>query len=179
MRGKLLAIGKGCITLQLFQDASLAELEGKDLEIEIKPYRANRSLSANAYYWSLTNKLASALHISNNFMHNLLLQRYGTFEEIDGSLVFVDIPVDGEDKIMESTDIHLKPTGARTGEYIECFLIKGSHRYNTKEMTRLIEGVQSEAKDLGIETRTPAELEEIMRLYEQNIRRKNNDTIRD
>jgi hypothetical protein len=34
-------------------------------------------------------------------------------------------------------------------------LYKGSHLYDTKEMSRLIDYIVEEAKDLGIETMTP------------------------
>ena len=44
----------------------------------------------------------------------------------------------------------------KTGVQIQCFF--GSHTYDTKEMSRLIEGTVSEAKELGIDTRTPEEI---------------------
>lgn len=46
-----------------------------------------------------------------------------------------------------------------------CF---GSSSYDTKQMARLLEGITNECRDLGIETRTPDELAEIMSLTEGN-----------
>jgi hypothetical protein len=37
--------------------------------------------------------------------------------------------------------------------------LRGSHTYDTKEMSRLIDGVVEAAKELGIETLTPEQLE--------------------
>jgi hypothetical protein len=37
--------------------------------------------------------------------------------------------------------------------------MRGSHTYDSREMSRLIDGTVSEAKELGIETLSPAELE--------------------
>ena len=38
---------------------------------------------------------------------------------------------------------------------------RGSHTYDTKEMSILIDGTVADAKELGIETMTPAELAEM------------------
>ena len=40
-------------------------------------------------------------------------------------------------------------------------IYRGSHTYDTKEMSLLIDGTVMEAKELGIETMTPAELAEM------------------
>jgi hypothetical protein len=38
-------------------------------------------------------------------------------------------------------------------------VMRGSHTYDTREMSRLIDGTVEEAKELGIETLTPEQLE--------------------
>ena len=40
-------------------------------------------------------------------------------------------------------------------------MIKGSSEYDTGEMSRFIDGVISECKELGIQTMTPDEIEEL------------------
>ena len=45
-------------------------------------------------------------------------------------------------------------------------MLRGSHDYNSSEMATLVSGIVQEAKQLGIETLTPAELEQ-MRYMEQ------------
>ena len=40
----------------------------------------------------------------------------------------------------------------------------GTHLYNTKEMSTFINGVIQEAQQLGIETKTPQEIAELMSL---------------
>ena len=42
----------------------------------------------------------------------------------------------------------------------------GTHLYNTAEMSKFIEGVVQEAQSLGIETKTPNEIAEMMSLWE-------------
>lgn len=44
--------------------------------------------------------------------------------------------------------------------------MRGSHDYDTKEMTILLDGMIQEAQSVGIETLTPDQLAE-MRAYEQ------------
>ena len=46
----------------------------------------------------------------------------------------------------------------------------GSSRYNTAEMSHLLDGLIYECKVLGIETATPEELERMKQLYDQNRR---------
>ena len=41
-------------------------------------------------------------------------------------------------------------------------VMRGSHTYDTKEMSRLIDGTVQEAKEHGIETLPPDELERMM-----------------
>ena len=58
--------------------------------------------------------------------------------------------------------MHAKPVGKGSADgkpFIHYALIKGSHLYDSKEMSLLIDGIVSECKELGIETLTPAELE--------------------
>lgn len=40
-------------------------------------------------------------------------------------------------------------------------IYRGSHTYDTKEMSVLIDGTVADAKELGIETATPAEIAEM------------------
>lgn len=41
-------------------------------------------------------------------------------------------------------------------------LMRGSHTYDSREMSELIKGTIQEAEDLGIETLTPRELEQML-----------------
>lgn len=144
------------------------ELKGCDkLSLEIKKYRAKRSLDANAYYWTLITKLARVIDVSNAEQHNRMLQLYGYPEVIDGKHVLMVIPETEEahDKVMKAEEYHLKPTSdVREGNdgimYRTYILMRGSRTYNTEEMARLISGLISECKDAGIpdsEIATPDE----------------------
>ena len=156
--------------LGLNQDAREAFEQLKEcelLDIRIKKHRKKRSLDANAYYWVLITKLAKVLDLSNAELHNMCLGRYGQPEIFEGKSVFVTIPdtEESEIKVRNATDYHLQPTSqVREGNdgimYRTYRLLRGSHTYNTEEMSRLITGLIIMCKDARIpdsEIATPEE----------------------
>ena len=54
--------------------------------------------------------------------------------------------------------------------------MRGSHTYDSREMSELIKGTIQEAEDLGIETLTPRELEQILGKWNPR-RKKRNEKI--
>lgn len=79
--------------------------------------------------------------------------------------------------IDEAQSYHLKPTSqVKEGKggvmYRTYMMLKGSSEYDTKEMSRLIDGLVSECKEMGIETMPPEELERMMAAYEKKIKKR-------
>lgn len=163
--------GKLTVTLesQGMDAGEAAELQKLDrLDVEIKKHRKKRSLDANAYYWALVGKIGKATGSSNNRIHNMLLDRYGELERMpDGSLAPFCIRDDVD--YLEFPYPHLKPTQKTLSKgdrlYRWYYQIKGSSGYDTKEMSRLIDGAVSECRELGIETLPPEELGRMMAAY--------------
>ena len=142
--------------------------DGVRVALKVSKHTKKRSMDANAYYWQLIGKLAGALNISNSYCHNVMLRRYGVLEQIDGKPVYLVIPDtdEAEKNADESETYHIKPTSnVREGNdgmmYRTYMLLKGSHRYSTDEMSRLISGLVDECKQCGIETMSPDELARI------------------
>ena len=131
----------------------------KELNIEIKEHREKRSLNANAYFHVLVDKIAEVQGVSHSEIHNHLISEYGFVDEDIKNIILDDnIPWQKLD------NIHLRPTTFTkvldNGRlYRVYYVMRGSHTYDTKEMSRLIDGTVSEAKELGIETMTPNEIE--------------------
>lgn len=185
--GKLYGISKDYMSskflLTFITDQNVTEqvdnIKDVCLSVSAKKYRKKRSLDANAYYWQLLTKLADVLQISNPHLHNIMLRKYGQFESIEGKMIYVVVPDDenGVQIADEAETFHIKPTseiktandGSRFRTYI---MLRGSSTYNTKEMSTLINGLVEDCKEQGIETLTTDQLEEMMRLYEQNWRKK-------
>lgn len=139
-------------------------------DIDITEHKEKRSLTANAYYWVLLSKIAKALKLTMTEVHNQLLSEYGVIDTEIGSVILRD-----DIEWQKLQEIHLRPTTATrvldNGKlYRVYFVIKGSHNYDTKQMTDLINGVVQEAKQLNIETLTPRELADMMKRYKQKVR---------
>lgn len=178
-KGKILDIKrsfpdrKALITVQLETDpADVEELKGQELTVIMKKYRKKRTLNANDYYWVLCTKIAEKRHVSKTEMHNILLAEYGAEQVTDGAFEWsLKSPTfDWTKSITE----HYRPSGRTvstdSGELPLYWVIRGSHTYDTEEMSRLIDGTVYEAKEHGIETASPDEIERIKaawRAYEQ------------
>lgn len=77
--------GKLTILFEPIEDFRQTYDELKDYEkltLEIKPYRAKRSLDANSYLWVLLDKLADKLNITRWQAYLNELKSHGAFEYI-------------------------------------------------------------------------------------------------
>ena len=124
--------------------------------VEIKRHRKRRSLDQNAMYWSVLGQIAKALGVSNNYAHNMMLRRYGQAERYGDKAVYVVLPdtEEAEKQANEAETYHVRPTSqvkeGKDGNYRTYILLRGSSTYDTAEMTRLIDGVMDEAKQMGL-----------------------------
>ncbi len=133
---------------------------------DIKPHSKRRSLGQNAYYWVLLAKVADAMKISKPECHNEMLRAYGQPFIAGGAAVRALIPdtEEAEKKVLRDATTHLAPTSQTTtlkdGKTYRTYVVmRGSHGYDTAEMTALLDGLIQEARQLDIETATPDELE--------------------
>lgn len=127
--------------------------ENKDYVVEIKEYRQKRSLNANAFFWVLVGQIADKLQTSPEEVYLSLLSDYGTYTFLIVKPNLVD-RVKAEWRTVEELG-EVNVNGSK-GVQLKCYF--GSSTYNTKEMSRLIEGTVYEAKELDIDTRTPEEI---------------------
>lgn len=146
--------------------SDLETLTGCDaLDITAKRHREKRSLNANSYFHVLTGKIAEANGTTLTHEKNAFIREYGQYEYIDGMIPTVTVKAEYEDRMLEMESVHLK-TIERPGEVVKMAFLRGSHTYDTKEMSRLIDGVVEAAKELGIETLTPEQLERMKAAWE-------------
>lgn len=138
--------------------SDLENLQNKDLDVLAKPHREKRSLNANAYFHVLSGKIAEKLGTSLTHEKNRLIREYGQYEVIDGMIPTLTAKEKYEDKMLDIEGVHLKVV-ERPGGTVKMAVMRGSHTYNTAEMSRLIDATVEEAKELGIETLTPDQLE--------------------
>ena len=133
----------------------LTKLKDEQIDVTIKKYRERRSLSSNGYLWTLIGKIAEAITppLNKDEVYIEMLKRYG-----QGGIVSVQ--KDKADDVLRAFDYYVpKGEGRVNGkEFIHMMVYVGSSKYDSKEMYLLIQGVASEAQELGIETLTPSEL---------------------
>lgn len=124
------------------------------LSIEIKPYRAHRSLNANAYAWKLIGQIADVVRAGKDEIYLLMLKRYGQSELVS---VLAHIPIEQYLKYYEEAGE--SDLNGKTFKHYRVF--KGSSEMDSREMSILIDGIVSEAKHLGIQTETPNQIAEM------------------
>lgn len=159
------------LTFQIEGDITnaLDDITGKPLRLKAVQWREKRSLDSNAYMWVLTSKIAQKMGSTSEAEHRRQMQEYGIIDTIDGGAIAITLHrkvnidlIDGYWKFCkESAD----------GRFRSYLRIKPTREYDTKEMTYFLEKVIEEAKELGIETATPEELERMEQLYEQSQKR--------
>lgn len=126
-------------------------------EAVIKEYREKRSLTANAYFHVLCTKIAAVLRTDIDSVKRDLVKRYGTAAIVNGNPVTITIP---KGVLAETYYPYCEwINGDKDGDTY--LLMKQTHVMDTKEFARLIDGTVDDAKDLGIETLPPDELEKL------------------
>lgn len=131
--------------------------QGKQYELILKKRTRKRSLDANRYFWQLLDKMADVLERRKEDLYLEYVKQCGPFKDFtlteDEAKTFkVAWSMLGTGWPTEQVDYD------EDGENIILRAYYGSSRYNTKQMSRLIDMVVEDAKELGIETMTPDEL---------------------
>lgn len=128
--------------------------QDKQKIFEIKEKKKKRSLTANSYYWSLLNQLASVMRMDNQECHFLMLKRYGQYEVVS---IRSDVSLHSYFKYYEEIG-----KGTVNGkEFTHYKIYKGSSQMDSKEFAILLDGVRSECEEVGIPTLTPSEIAQL------------------
>ncbi|MBR1750021.1 MAG: hypothetical protein IJ740_18735 [Ruminococcus sp.] len=133
----------------------------KQYVITVKEHKKKRSLDANAYFWVLCDKLSEKLRIPKTDIYRSYIK------EIGGVSDTVCVVEKAADKLCEAwednglgwqTDrIQSKLEGC-----VNVVLYYGSSKFDTAQMSRLIDMVVQDCKQFGIPTYDPEELERLV-----------------
>ena len=135
--------------------------QDRDKVFEIKEYKEKRSLNANNYAWKLMAEIGNVLRKSKEEVYLQMLRDYGQQEFVS---MLSSINPRGYFKYYDEAG----RSNLNGKEFTHYRIYKGTSEYDTREMSIFIDGVVQEAKQLGIETRTPEELEELKRLWDND-----------
>lgn len=129
-------------------------------EVEIKPKKRKRSLDANAYMWVLCDKIAKVAGTTKEAVYLDTVRDVGVFDYI----MVADKAVDAFIEKWKTNGIGWHAEKHHKAKVEGCTVIiayYGSSTYDTKQMSRLVDMIVQMAKELGIETMTPKELEQL------------------
>lgn len=132
---------------------------GKELSVEIKPYRARRSLDANAYCWVLCQKLSEKLNCTKEDVYKEAIRKAGQFDFI----AVTDKATEQFIKAWQSKGLgwYAEALESKIDGCKKIMVYYGSSVYDSKEMAHLIDYIVSECKEQGIETLPPWEVERL------------------
>ena len=151
----------------------LRPLVKQKISAEIKKWRKRRSLNANSYYWELVGKLSKHFELDMIQTHNQMLRRYSEpWLNQDDELQCWYVPAETDLDHMQDMHFGIMETGVwlQGQQYVRVCLLVPSHLMDSKQMSRLIDGVVGECKEAKIETIPPEELKRMLdswRSYEK------------
>lgn len=151
---------RGRLTLDLEGDfrQTYDRLKDADLEVAFEKWSDDRSLKSNAYLWALIGKIANALRESKEVIYLDMLKSYG-----QGGAVSVEekFAADFERTYKYHEFLGSSMLNGKLFNHYRFWV--GSSEYNRSEFAILLDGVVNEAKNLGIEVKSPEEIESIMK----------------
>lgn len=162
--------GKPLLTLSVNQKQTAIncfdELKSKEkLTFKIGRYTESRTNDANRYFWALCEKLAEKLNVTKIEVYLTSIREVGVFydDEIEPEKVQhrrKAWEMIGTGWLTERVDF----SADGNKEVIRFYY--GSSSYNKKQMSRLIDNVVQDCQALGIETRTPEQIANLISLWE-------------
>ena len=163
--------GKQIITISVCADftARFDELKDFDVDIEIKKHREKHSSAAMKYCWVLCKKIADRLsdekvtHTKEDVYRNAI-REVGVWRDeefdIDAAKTFSTAwQMLGVGWLTEQVDF------THDGERVIVRFYYGCSKYNTKQMSRLIDNLVQDCHALGIETDTPEQIAKYKALW--------------
>lgn len=161
--------GKAILNLQINEKQSAMkafdDLHNEEkLSVKIGKFREKRSLNSNSYAWKLISELAENQGLSKEEVYRKYIKEIGVCRQ-------VEIDEKAADTLIHSWGLHgigwlseKLDYGEHDG-FVLINLYYGSSTYNKKQMSRLIDSIVQDCKAVGIETKTPDQLAEMLSLW--------------
>lgn len=165
--------GKPKLTLELNDKAAALSMydelhTDERLSIKISKFKEKRSLNANNYAWQLMTQIAENQGITKEEVYKHHIKEIGVCRQ-------VEIDEKAVDTLIYSWQLHGLGWFAEKLDYGEnegfvlINLYYGSSTYNKRQMSRLIDNIVQDCKELGIETKTPTELANMLSLWKAGV----------
>lgn len=141
------------------------EMGDKDkLSIEVKPFRARRSLDANAYCWVLMDKLAEKTGESKEAVYKQYITNIGGNSEV------VCVKNSAVERLRQGWQKNgigwqTETFESKISGCTNVVLYYGSSVYDSAQMSRLLDLIIQDCKEQGIPTETPNEIARLKALW--------------
>lgn len=157
VKSAVYADGRLCLEIAAREGRRFA-YEFKPGEYEIKRKGKKRSLDANAYAWVLIHKIAEAVNISPVKVYRNTICDMGNIAH-RGSLPDTDIQGACRDWEAHGIGWQTVVLDSNRAGWKNVLFYPGSSQYDTAQMSRFIDLLIQEARNLDIETLPPEKLE--------------------
>lgn len=157
------------ITFSINEPSAINEVHNlkscEKLSIKAEPYKKKRSLDANALLWLSIGKIANAMTPPADKwdIYLLMLKRYGKYTYI---CVKPNVVEAVKEQWRECEVIGEVNINGQKAVQMLCYF--GSSTYDTAEFSRLLDGVISEMKEMGLEAPTSQEMRRALEQWEKN-----------
>lgn len=137
--------------------------QDKEQLFEIKEHKAKRSLTANAYAWTLIGKISEVVGNTKEEVYREYIKNKGIYQVITMNskavATFKKIWTEqGLGWLCETSETKIEGLTDVVAYY-------GTSSYNTRQMANFIDYIVNEAKELDIETLPPAEIQRLKDLW--------------
>lgn len=161
--------GKPMLTLEINErsefESLVDEMRDKDkLSIEVKPFRAKRSLDANAYAWVLMDRLAEKLRKSKTEIYREYIKDIGGVSET------VCVKNSAVERLCEGWSKNgigwqTETFESKISGCTNVVLYYGSSTFTTAQMSALLDLIIQDCHEQGIVTDTPNEIASMKALW--------------
>lgn len=143
--------------LQMFEELKDAD----KLTIKFAKFREKRSLDANAYCWTLIGKIAEKTNVPSSDVYRAAIKEIGgNYDVVCVKSEAVETLCDGWSRNGLGWQTDTMPS--KIDRCTNVLLYYGSSTYDTAQMSRLINIIVQDCMELGIETRSPEEVESLL-----------------
>ena len=157
--------GKPLLVFEMEDKRSALEaadsLLGKRVTVKVGKYRKKRSLDANAYAWVLIGKIAEKTNVSTEEVYRSAIRGLG------GNSDMVCIQNHAVDSLCSGWSRNgigwiTDTMPSKLDGCTNVVLYYGSSTYDTEQMSRLINSIVQDCYALGIETKSPEEIDSLL-----------------
>lgn len=140
----------------------LDKLKNTLLTVKAAKFRKKRSLDANAMMWACLKEIADAINADKWDIYLRMLKRYGKFTYI----VVKENAVEAMKKQWRECEVvgDYEVNGQKAVQML-CYF--GSSTYDTKEFSKLLNGIVSEMQEMGIQPPPSKEMQRALENWEK------------